>query len=375
MQLLIRSDLHDLVAKVEAGERLTRADGVRLAHSDDLLTIGYMADAVRKRLVGDAAYFINNYHINHTNVCYASCKFCAFAKAKDEAEAYTMEIAQIAAEAEKARAAGAREVHVIGGLNPFLPYPYYLDVLRTIRQVMPPGTQIQAYDAVEVEFIARRAAKKGVAETLADLVEAGLTALPGGGGEIFAQRVHQELYPGKIGRQEYLDVHRIAHGMGLRSNCSILYGHIETPEERIDHLLDLRALQDETGGFLCFISFPFHPVDTPLALEYQKQGRVLRGATTGVEDLKHHAIARILLDNIPHIRAFWMALGMKMAQTALAFGVDDLDGTVRVERIIHDAGASTPQEAGMAEMAHLIRQAGRQPIERDTVYNQIKVWG
>lgn len=375
MQLLIRSDLHDLVAKVEAGERLTRADGVRLAHSDDLLTIGYMADAVRKRLVGDAAYFINNYHINHTNVCYASCKFCAFAKAKDEAEAYTMEIAQIAAEAEKARAAGAREVHVIGGLNPFLPFPYYLDVLRTIRQVMPPGTQIQAYDAVEVEFIARRAAKKGVAETLADLVEAGLTALPGGGGEIFAQRVHQELYPGKIGRQEYLDVHRIAHGMGLRSNCSILYGHIETPEERIDHLLDLRALQDETGGFLCFISFPFHPVDTPLALEYQKQGRVLRGATTGVEDLKHHAIARILLDNIPHIRAFWMALGMKMAQTALAFGVDDLDGTVRVERIIHDAGASTPQEAGMAEMAYLIRQAGRQPIERDTVYNQIKVWG
>lgn len=374
MQILVRSELADLVEKVEAGRRLSREDGYRLQHSADLMTIGYMADLVRRRKVGDVAYFINNYHINHTNICYASCKFCAFAKHKHESDAYTMDLGQIEAEALRARGAGAREVHVIGGLNPFLPYEYYLDVVRTIKRVMPAGTQIQAYDAVEVEYIARRAARKSVAETLADLMAAGMSALPGGGGEIFAERVHRELYPGKIGRDEYLEVHRIAHGLGMKSNVSILYGHIETPEERIDHMLDLRDLQDETGGILCFISFPFHPVDTPLAAEYLKQGRSLPAATTGLTDMKHHAISRIMLDNIPHIRAFWMALGMKMAQASLAFGVDDLDGTVRVERIIHDAGATTPQEAGVQEMVHLIRQSGRTPVERDTVYNQVKVW-
>lgn len=374
MQILVRSELSDLVAKVEAGERLSRTEGYRLQHSNDLMTIGYLADVVRRRKVGDVAYFINNYHINHTNVCYASCKFCAFAKHKNEEGAYTMEMAEIEAEAVKARDAGAREVHVIGGLNPFLPYEYYLDVIRTIKRVLPEGTHVQAYDAVEVEYIARRAAKKSVEATLADLMEAGMTALPGGGGEIFSERVHKELYPGKIGRDEYLQVHRIAHGLGMKSNASILYGHIETPEERIDHMIDLRDLQDETGGFLCFISFPFHPVDTPLAHEYAKQGKKLPGATTGMLDMKHHAISRIMLDNFPHIRAFWMAMSMKMAQSALAFGVDDLDGTVKVERIIHDAGATTPQEAGIQEMVYLIKQAGRTPVERDTVYNPVKVW-
>lgn len=374
LQILVRSELADLAAKVEAGQRLTREDGYRLEQSSDLMTIGYMADLVRRRKVGNVAYFINNYHINHTNVCYASCKFCAFAKHKNEAGAYTMEMHQIEAETEKARGAGAREVHVIGGLNPFLPYEYYLDVVRTIKRVMPEGTHIQAYDAVEIEYIARRAARKPVADTLADLMEAGMTALPGGGGEIFADRVHRELYPGKIGRDEYLEVHRIAHRMGMKSNVSILYGHIETPEERIDHMIELRNLQDETGGVMSFISFPFHPVDTPLAEEYAREGRRLPAATTGMTDMKHHAIARIMLDNIPHIRAFWMAMGMKMAQASLSFGVDDLDGTVRVERIIHDAGAKTPQEAGVQEMVYLIRQSGRTPIERDTVYNHIRVW-
>lgn len=370
---MVPGELSDLVAKVEAGRRLSREEGYRLQHSTDLLAIGYMADLVRRRIAGNAAYFINNYHINHTNICYASCKFCAFAKHKTEESAYTLDMAGIEAEAVKARAAGATEVHVTGGLNSFLPYEYYLDLVRTIRRVMPAGTHVQAFDAVEVEYIARRAGRS-VAACLADLREAGVTALPGGGGEICSDQLHQELYPWKINQEEYIEVHRIAHGMGIKSNCSMMYGLLETPEERIDHLVQLREVQDETGGFLAFISFPFHPANTPLAAEYARAGRKLRASTTGMEDLRHHAVARIMLDNIPHIRAFWMSVGMKMAQSSLAFGVDDLDGTVRVERIVHDAGATTPQAAAVAEMVHLIRQAGRTPVERDTLYNPIKVW-
>lgn len=366
-----RSDLRDLVAKVEAGQRLSRADGCRLARSTDLLTLGYLADTVRRRVAGDVVYFTNNYHINHTNVCYAGCKFCAFAKPQDDAEAYTLDIAAIEAEADRARQLGATEVHVIGGLNPYLKYDYYRAVIRAIKRVHPAAC-IQAYDAVEVEYIARVAAKKSVAAVLADLQEDGLTALPGGGGEVFAPRVRRALYAGKIGERTYLEVHRTAHALGMRSNCSILYGHIETPEERVDHLLSLRDLQDETGGFLCFVSFPYHPESTPLTREQQAAGQKVRAATTGVDDLRHHALARLLLDNIPHIRVFWMALGMKMAQAALAFGVNDLDGTVRKERIIHDAGAGTAQEADPDEMVYLIRQAGRVPVERDTLYNHLR---
>jgi aminodeoxyfutalosine synthase len=366
------SPLADIVEKVEAGERLSREDGIRLFQSNDILTIGYMADLVRRRKVGDYAYFINNYHINHTNVCYAGCTFCAFAKYEREEGAYTMDMAQIEAECLKAKAAGATEVHVIGGLNPRLSYEYYLDVVRTIRRILP-DAQVQAYDAVEIEFIARRAARKPVAEVLKDLMDAGMTALPGGGGEVFSPRVKQLLYPNKIGRDEYLAVHRIAHSLGLKSNASILYGHIETYEERIDHMLDLRALQDETGGFECFISFPFHKENTPLAKELAEKGTPLHDIV-GFEDIKHHAIARLMLDNFPHIRIFWMGVTMKLAQTALAFGVDDLDGTVKVERIIHDAGAKTPQEAGVEEMVYLIKSAGRIPVERDTHYKHLRVW-
>jgi len=368
-ELVRTSELADIAEKVIAGERLSRAEGYRLEHSHDVLTIGYLADLVRRRKVGDVAYFINNYHINHTNLCYTSCKFCAFAKDKSDPTAYTMSIEEVEAEARKALEAGASEIHVIGGLNPYLKYQYYLDVVRAIRRVHPTA-HIQAYDAVEIEYIARHAAKQSIEATLADLREAGMTALPGGGGEIFSERVHQLLYPGKIGRDKYLEVHRIAHGMGIKSNCSILYGHIETPEERIDHMLDLREQQDETGGFLCFLSFPFHPANTPLQLEMPET----RFGPTGIDDIKHLAISRLMLDNIPHIRAFWMSTGMKVAQTSLSFGVDDLDGTVKVERIVHDAGATTPQEAGVGEMVFLIKQAGRVPVERDTVYNHVRVW-
>lgn len=367
-----RSGLSDIIAKVEAGERLTKEDGLKLYACNDLLTIGYLADLVRQRKVGNYAYFINNYHINHTNVCYAGCTFCAFAKHENEADAYTMNLHQVEAECRKAAAAGATEIHVIGGLNPKLPYEYYLDVVRTARRVLP-DAQIQAYDAVEVEYIARRAAKKPVADVLRDLMAAGMTALPGGGGEVFSARVKAELYPHKIGRDDYLEIHRTAHRLGLKSNASILYGHIETHEERIDHLLDLRDLQDETGGFECLVSFPFHKDHTPLAAEMAAKGTPLKDIV-GMEDMKHHAIARLMLDNFPHIRIFWMGVSMKFAQSALAFGVDDLDGTVKVERIIHDAGAKTPQEMGMEEMAFLIKQAGRIAVERDTHYKHLRVY-
>lgn len=368
-----RSELADIAAKVEAGERLTREDGYRLARTKDILALGYLADLARRRQVGDVAYFINNYHINHTNICYAGCKFCAFARRRDEEGAYTLRIDEVEAEAEKARALGATEVHVIGGLNPHVPYEYYREVVRAIRRVHPDAL-IQAYDAVEVDFLARLARKSPQA-VLEDLVADGLSALPGGGGEIFAERVHKALYPGKIGGRRYLEIHRIAHAMGLRSNCSILYGHIETPEERVDHMLALRDLQDETGGFLAFISFPYHPANTPLTEELLARGERVPPATTGVDDLRHLALARLLLDNIPHVRVFWMAVGMKMAQVSLAWGVDDLDGTVRKERIIHDAGADTAQEADVGEMVHLIRQAGRIPVERDTLYRHLREYG
>ncbi len=364
------SALGDLVIKVESGIRLTREDGYRLSRSQDLLTLGYMADLVRRRKAGDDVYFINNYHINHTNVCYAGCKFCAFAKPRQDSDAYTLNIEEIEKETLVARELGATEVHVIGGLNPYLPYQYYRDVIRAVKRVHPAAC-VQAYDAVEVEFIARLA-RKGVQAVLEDLREDGLTALPGGGGEIFARRVQQELYPGKIGGQKYLDVHRVAHRMGLQSNVSILYGHVETPEERVDHMVEIRECQDETGGFLCFISFPYHPDNTPLSLEMVARGQTPTRPTTGVDDLRHHALARILLDNIPHVRAFWMAMGMKMAQAALSFGVNDLDGTVRREKIIHDAGADTAMAADVDEMVYLIRQAGRRAVERDTLYRHLR---
>lgn len=368
-----RSELADIAARVEAGERLTREDGYRLVRSRDLLALGYLADRARRRRVGDVAYFINNYHINHTNVCYAGCKFCAFARRRGEEGAYTLRIEAIEAEAARARALGATEVHVVGGLNPHEPYEYYREVVRAIRRAHP-AALIQAYDAVEIDFLARLA-RKSVPAVLEDLIEDGLTALPGGGGEIFAERVHKALYPGKIGGQRYLEIHRIAHEMGLPSNCSILYGHIETPEERVDHMLALRDLQDRTGGFQAFISFPYHPANTPLTEERLARGEPVPPSTTGVDDLRHLAVARLLLDNIPHIRVFWMAVGMKMAQASLAWGVDDLDGTVRKERIIHDAGADTAQEADVEEMVYLIRQAGRIPVERDTLYRHLREYG
>lgn len=364
--LLDASPLRDIAAKVEAGERLNRDDGVRLMQTDDLLSLGYLADRVRRRKVGDAAYFINNYHINHTTVCYAGCTFCAFARHEGDEGAYTLSLDEIAREVEeKAKPLGVSEIHIIGGLNPNLAVEYYFNVVRAVRQVMP-DVHIQAYDATEVNFIAAQAGMS-LKDCLLELQAAGMGSLMGGGAEVLVRRVREEVCPGKETAERWLGVHRTAHQIGMKSNASIMHGHVETPAERIEHLLRIRELQDETGGFQAFFPMGFYPENTYLGQRLQRNH-----LTSGYDDLRMLATARLLLDNVAHIRSFWVMLGMKMAQVSLAWGVDDLDGTVRSERIIHDAGATTPQEAGIQEMVRLIRQAGRVPLQRDTLYNVIR---
>lgn len=356
-----RGELAAVAAKVYAGERLSREDGIRLFESQDLLGIGFLADLARRRACGDDVYFINNAHINHTNVCQNLCDLCAFGKQAGSPEAYTLTLSEIEAKAQAAAAAGVTEIHIVGGLNPELPYDYYLDLIRTVRRVAPRAC-IQAFDAVEIDFIATRAGRH-VADVLQELRQAGLDSLPGGGAEIFTPEVRRRLCARKIDGQRWLMVHETAHRLGIPTNATMLYGHLETVADRVDHLLALRELQDRTGGFLAFIPLAFHPANTAFSN--------LPG-TTGVDDLKVLAISRLLLDNFRHIKAFWIMMGPKLAQVALHFGVNDLDGTVREERIFHDAGAATPQYQPAASFLRSIRAAGRIPVERDTLYREIR---
>ncbi|KYH32949.1 aminofutalosine synthase MqnE [Neomoorella mulderi] len=358
---LSRGELAAIAAKVYAGERLSREDGIRLFESQDLLGIGFLADLARRRACGDDVYFINNAHINHTNVCQNLCDLCAFGREAGSPEAYTLTLAEVEAKARAAAAAGVTEIHIVGGLNPELPYEYYLDLIRTVRRVAPRAC-IQAFDAVEIDFIATQAGRP-VADVLQELRQAGLDSLPGGGAEIFAPEVRRRLCARKIDGQRWLMVHETAHRLGIPTNATMLYGHLETVADRVDHLLALRELQDRTGGFLAFIPLAFHPANTAFSN--------LPG-TTGVDDLKMLAISRLLLDNFRHIKAFWIMMGPKLAQVALHFGVNDLDGTVREERIFHDAGAATPQYQPAESFLRSIRAAGRIPVERDTLYREIR---
>lgn len=364
--LTMNSELADIAAKVEAGERLSFDDGVRLYKSNDLLTIGRMADLVRQRKNGDHVYFIHNTHLNYSNVCWVDCKFCAFQRKVGEDGAYTMSVADIEQHCrEKVAGKGFSELHIVGGVHPALPYDYYVDMLRAVRRVCP-DLHIQAFTAVEIDFIAKKG-KLSIEQCLRDLRDAGLDSLPGGGAEIFSERVHGLVYPHKIGADRWLAIHETAHRLGMRSNASILYGFIETPEEVIDHLIRLRDLQDRTGGFMSFLAFAFHPENTEIAETHN-----IRSLTTGYDDLKLYAVARLMLDNFAHIKAFWMAMGLKLAQVSLSFGVDDLDGTVMEERIIHEAGAQTAMYTPKEEFIRMIRQAGRVPLERDTLYNVLR---
>ena len=345
--------------KVMAGERLTFEDGVRLFRTPELAAVGALANEVREERWGDLTYFNRNLHVNATNVCEASCIFCSFARLKTgDADSYTMSIDQAVGRVAALREEFITEVHIVNGLNPDLPWTYYTDLLKGIKAERP-DLHIKGFTAVEIHYFAE---KYGMSyeKVLTELVAAGLGSLPGGGAEIFHPRARKKLCDDKVDAAGWLAVHRVAHKLGLRSNCTMLFGSIETVEERVDHLLQLRGLQDETSGFQTFIPLRFH----------NENNRLRRlPEPTGYDTLRTFAVSRLMLDNIDHIKAYWVMLGIKLAQVALAWGVDDLDGTVREERIYHMAGAKTPQELTRAELVQLIRDAGRIPVERDTLYH------
>jgi len=349
------------VAALDDGARLTADDARDLLVSDDLIAIGAMADYVRHRAVGDDVYFICNRHINHTNVCRNRCLFCAFSHDDGDADAFTLSVDQVLDKARETLTGGITEIHIVGGENPALPYDYYLELLRGLKELAP-DVHIQAFTASEISFLAK-VADKSVSEVLAELKDAGLGSLPGGGAEVFSGRVRDLICERKISGQEWLDVMRAAHTVGLKSNATMLYGHVERPEELADHLLRLRELQDETGGFNAFIPLSFQPANTGLS--------ELPGPT-GYDDLKMLAVGRLVLDNFRHIKAFWINVGLKLAQVSLAFGVNDLDGTVVEEKISHAAGVDTGQELTRAELVRVIRGAGRSPVERDTLYSVVR---
>ncbi|MBT9253658.1 MAG: hypothetical protein BLITH_0290 [Brockia lithotrophica] len=364
---LLTSELLPIWEKVERGERLGFADGLVLLTTQDLLGLGFMADRVRRRLHGDRAYFIVNAHLNHTNVCALNCKFCAFAVKPGHPRAYTLSLEDIAEKLRGLRGRGIREVHITGGINPKLPFSYYTDMLRLVKEILP-DVHVQAFTAVEIDYMSRLFRMDAV-EVLARLREAGLGSLLGGGAEVFDPEVRLAIAGHKTDAERWLEIHKVAHGMGIRSNASILYGTIERPEHVVDHLLRLRELQDETGGFDAFFGFAFHPENTPLARE-----RAFPRETSGMYDLRLLATARLLLDNFAHIRVLWMMTGLKLAQVALYFGADDIDGTVLEEHIIHDAGSEAPQGLTKEELIALLREAGRVPVERDTLYRPIAVY-
>jgi aminodeoxyfutalosine synthase len=353
----------DILGKVQAGERLSLDDGKRLYTSPDILVLGYLANIVRERKNGNKAYFIYNQHINYSNICTNLCKFCAFGKDKTSAQAYEMDVDEVMRKVSERLDEPINEIHMVGGIHPDLPYSYYLDLLRAIREIRP-DVHIQAFTCVEIHHLAGLAGKS-VGDTLEELKSAGLGSLPGGGAEVFNPRVRKLTCERKLSGKEWIEVAKTAHRHGLRTNATMLYGHIETIDERLEHLDILRRTQDETGGFLAFIPLAFHPKNTQMSEH---------SGTTGIEDLKNIAVARLMLDNFPHIKAYWIMIGTKLAQIALSFGADDMDGTVKEEVITHMAGAETEQALGHKTLIRLIREAGREPIERDTLYTALRTY-
>jgi len=359
---LARANLLDIAEKLDAGVRLDLEDGVRLSEAPDLLVVGWLANRERERRHGARAYFNYNIRIEATNVCVASCLFCSFARLKPgDPGAYTMSLEEAWDKLRSRSHQPLTEVHVVNGLHPDLPFDYYMELLRGFKRIRP-EIHLKCFTAVEIAFFADLYGMTDE-QVLRELRTAGLDSLPGGGAEIFAERVRQKIAHDKCGTERYLEIHRTAHRMGMRSNVTMLYGHIETAEERVDHMLRARALQDDTGGFQAFIPLAFHPDNN--------QMRKLP-APSAADSLRVHAVSRLMLDNIPHVKAFWIATGVEVAQTALWFGVDDLDGTVQEEKIYHMAGARTPESMTTRELSRLIRAAGREPVERDTLYNVIE---
>jgi aminodeoxyfutalosine synthase len=354
------ASLNSIRDKVLAQERLSFDDGLALYRSPDILAIGWLANHVRERMWGDTTFFNVNRHINPTNVCVAACRLCAFGRKKDSPGAYTMALEEAWETAASGYSEAVTEFHLVGGLHPDLPFQYFLDLIAGLKQRFP-KVHLKAFTMVEVAFLAKRA-KLSIPETLAQLKMAGVDSLPGGGAEIFNERVRRVICDHKIDGDQWIETARAAHEIGLKSNCTMLYGHVENEEDRVDHMVRLRELQDETHGFQTFIPLAFHPENTPL----QHLPK-----TTGMSDIKQIAIGRLMLDNIPHVKAYWQMLTPKIAQISLRFGADDIDGTVVEEKIYHDAGATTPQGMRREELTRLIREAGREPVERDTLYRPV----
>ncbi|MGA2786781.1 MAG: radical SAM protein [Verrucomicrobiota bacterium] len=407
-----RSELRDLYDKVAAGERISEADALRLFESKDLNAVGAIADLARQKKVGNRASYIINRYVNYSNYCILSCQFCSFARKKRDADGFELTVDQIVAKAREALKLGITELHIVGGLHPSLPFSYYTDMLKALRALngkcsaavpaavsgsvsLPdngktserrtgtvqklagedacatsnkvaggaPRLHLKCFTAIEILHLAWLA-KKSVEQTLIELKAAGLDSLTGGGAEIFRKEVRSAIAKGKESAEEYLEVHRIWHKLGGRSTCTMLYGHVESLADRVDHLRQLRALQDETKGFVGFVPLPYQPEDNDIPVEKPP---------TGFDALRTIAVSRIYLDNFDHITAYWVGMGLKLAQVALSYGADDLHGTIIEEHIFHMAGATSPQLQTEANMIKAIREAGRTPVQRNTFYEPIKV--
>jgi aminodeoxyfutalosine synthase len=360
--------LEPIREKVEAGERLDFEDGLALLESDDLLGLGELADRARRlRGGGDEAYFVQNLYLNQTNVCRVKCKFCAFAVTQKQADAYTYTGEELVEDALRQRElTGFTEIHMVGGESPHVDFEYYVEIVRRLHEAMP-DVHLKLFTASEIHHMTTLSGLTHE-QVLRELRDAGLGSLPGGGAEVFADRVRRLVAPGKEAPEIWLETHRTAHGLGIPTHCTMLYGHVETYEERVDHLLRLRGLQDETGGFLAFIPLAFHPENTVFERRGWKH-------TAGSDDLKLMAVSRLLLDNVAHVKAYWIMMGMPLAAVALHFGADDVQGTVVREEIFHAAGARTETEQKIDELVRHVREAGRIPVQRDTLYNEVHRWG
>jgi aminodeoxyfutalosine synthase len=379
--------LRPIAERVLAGERLSFEDGLTLIESADLNTVGRLADAARRRVHGGEVYFNHNRHINHTNICRIKCKFCAFSRTSETQDgAYQFDHAQMVEQAQEAAALGVSEIHIVGGEHPDLTYEWHLEMLRELKAAVP-DVHLKCFTASEIRHLGRLGGGLSDTQVLQDLVAAGLGSMPGGGAEVFSQRVRDIVCKGKDTADEWLEVHKQAHRVGIKTNCTMLYGHVETLEERIDHLVRLRELQDESlatqaavaagdalpdtnrtgivGAFQCFIPLAFHPENTIFA----RRGWAF---TAGSEDLRMVAVSRLMLDNVPNIKAYWIMISPELAQIALHYGANDVDGTVMVERIVHMAGARTQQQTQQDRLVQLIRGADRIPVERDTLYNELR---
>ena len=381
-----RSELRDLYDKVAAGERISEADALRLFESKDLNALGAIADLARQKKVGNRASFIINRYINYSNYCILSCQFCSFARKKRDADGFELTIPQMVEKAREALKLGITELHIVGGLHPSLPFSHYVDMLKALSALndeavgrassradgkaengssgdSPHRLQLKCFTAIEILHLAWMA-KKTVEQTLIELKAAGLESLTGGGAEIFRKEVRSAIAKGKESAEEYLDVHRTWHKLGGRSTCTMLFGHVESLADRVDHLRQLRALQDETRGFVGFVALPYQPENNDIPV---------KTPPTGFDALRTIAVSRIYLDNFDHITAYWVGMGMKLAQVALSYGADDLHGTIIEEHIFHMAGATSPQLQTEADMIKAIREAGRTPVQRNTFYEPIKV--